>query len=210
MLAGCCDEIGNMKPCMPALDVVYESRVCALVLRPERLGTRAFAAGLEGSWSTVADGKSRGYPWPILGLALTASLRRLMPSLFEYCRLAAFSGAEARVGGAVVYFIEPLATHGTVDYAVGALLGDPGLSLAVFEAAQADLARLVDDPDGTALRELRGRAGVTVGALEPPPDELVEQVRAASALMQGLVQDLSSKRELARRMRRGQAIGGGR
>jgi hypothetical protein len=201
-LAADADEIGNLRWHHPPIDVVYDSRVCCLVLRPAAGAASKLGEALAGDWSTVLGSKTAGYPWPVLGLAFTASLRRSLPSLFEYCRLVAFSGAESGVGGAVVHFVEPVATQGTAYEALRTLLEDPSLTIEVLNCAREELKALQSDMDDCGLRMLRVRAGCSMGSAQSESDDVVGQTQAGVALLQGLVDDLTAKVHMSRRMPR--------
>lgn len=200
------DEVGNVRPFQPAVDVIYETRVCALLLKPHASVVRSVGAALVGAWATFATttaaSDQRGRPWPLLGLVLTAAFRQVMPSLFEYCRLAAFE-PEERVSavGAVVYLIEPVATRGTIQHSVSTLLGDPALTLQLLAFALEEAQLLSEQEDCPALRFLRVKADYLVGPPECVHDQYLHQREAAVRLLTDICEDLRGKIALADRRR---------
>ena len=200
------DEVGNVRPFQPAVDVMYETRVCALLLKPHASVVRNVGAALVGAWATFdttnAASDQRGRPWPLLGLVLTAAFRQVMPSLFEYCRLAAFEPDErVSAGGAVVYLIEPIATRGTIQHSVSTLLGDPALTLQLLAVALEEAQLLSEQEDCPALRFLRVKAGYLVGPADFVHDQYLHQREAAVRLLTDICEDLRGKIALAARRR---------
>jgi hypothetical protein len=201
-LAADADEIGNLRWHHPPIDVVYESRVCCLVLRPAGALAKQPDGRLAGDWSTIPGARTVGQPWSMLGLALTSSLRRSLPSLFEYCRLVAFFGAESGAGESVVHFLEPVATQRTAYEALRTLLDDPYLTIEVLRHACDELETLQSDADGFALRMLRVRAGCEMGSSQLDSEEVLRQVQVGVTLLRSLVEDLEAKVGLSRRLSR--------
>jgi hypothetical protein len=200
------DEVGNVRPFQPAVDVVYETRVCVLLLKPHTSVAHDVGTALAGTWATLTSAVTaldqRGRPWPLLGLVLTAAFRHVMPSLFEYCRLAAFEPEErVSAGGAVVYLIEPVATRGTIQHSVSTLLGDPALTLQMLAFALEEAQLLSEQEDCPALRFLRVKAGYLVGPPEFVHDQYLHQREAAVRLLTDICEDLRSKIALAARRR---------
>ena len=79
---------------------------------------------LNYDWDTGAV-CAGGEFWPELTLALQTGLRSFAHRISQFCRLAVFRLNE---GGAAVFFIEPLATAGTIKYLLKTLLDYPELT----------------------------------------------------------------------------------
>jgi hypothetical protein len=91
---------------------------------PEEDPRKAIAQKLSHDWNTE-NGSAGGEFWPELTLALQTGLRRFAPRCTQFCRLAGF---RLKSGGAVVFFIEPFATAGTMRPLIKALMDYPALA----------------------------------------------------------------------------------
>lgn len=222
-LTGTYHALGHRSPVAPPLYVYYSTRVSMLRLGPidaERLepgsdiaeGLRAAVTG--GYWSTReahADMASTGRAWPLLGLVLTAALRPLLPGLFEYARLGAFSGPESTAfeGCAFLLVVEPAGTRGTARDAFERMLGEASMLGDLCRSALARLRALHAAAPG--LREhqleiLEVAAGVQIGRVDRGSAEaerqLVEDLDRAIYLLEGLEQELEqASRQLSERSR---------
>lgn len=176
-LTGAFDVTGAIQRLATPAPLHYPIRLGALLLGRERLAEGSIQSEREerterafvGVWDTrrrehVGGGALRPRPWPALALALTAGLREALPGLFDYCRLVAHRGPADGVndGRAFVLFVEPAATRGTVGSAMGKLLMDAELTIAVLAGARRRLADVTPGDEDT-YANLLVEARVLVG-----------------------------------------------
>ncbi len=171
------DEIGNPRKHPQQVDVVFESGGCALFLNPSPECAERPSESLAGVWTTCPEREPVAKSLPILGMSIQRALRRVMPTLFNYCRLVAFESSRmerqsgttrapaferATEASAVLFFIEPFATRGTAQRALHTLLNDAPLTLAVFQDALSAL-KAVQSDSSRGLPRLQARAGYSFG-----------------------------------------------
>jgi hypothetical protein len=109
-----------------AVEFEYSAAVTALLLNvilPEENRAAAISELLARAWDTGAKSE-QGEFWPELTLGLQTGLKQFAPRLTNFCRLAAFRLLKpgATGSGAVVFFIEPQGTCGTVKPLLKAIL----------------------------------------------------------------------------------------
>jgi hypothetical protein len=102
----------------------YTANVVAVVLgrqwSQEEQGAR-LAELIARPWDTAASGGEYRF-WAGLTLALQSGIRQFAPRFTKFCRLAAF---RIPGGGAIVFFIEPVGTAGTIRPLLKALVDFP-------------------------------------------------------------------------------------
>ena len=220
-LSGSYDVTGGIQRLSPPAPLHYDVRFSALLLGRERVADgmtqsqreEATRKAFLGSWDTrrsqhetAAD--LRPWPWPALGLALTAGLREVMPGLFDYCRLVAHRGPTDGVNDdrAFLLFVEPAATRGTVGDAMRKLLMDDELLLNALEAAR-DRLDAVDPTDEDTLANLLVDARILIGDGWYDDHKAGEQVLTADtadalALLDETIAELRLKSDRSERLRR--------
>ena len=109
-----------------AVDFTYPAAVTAVLLGvdlPEQGRAAAICSLLAQSWNTEASPPG-GEFWPELTLAMQTTLKRFAPRCTHFCRFAAFRlpKQDSLGGGAVVFFIEPQGTCGTISPLLKAFL----------------------------------------------------------------------------------------
>jgi len=124
--------IGHMSEYAEVTDVAavrfeYPATFCGLLLRPAPLDHDSLATtiggSLQGPWAVGDDARF----WPELSGAFNYALRVQVPGLHFFTRVAAFelTGAAARLGSAVVWFIEPTSGGRTAGQLMANLLQHP-------------------------------------------------------------------------------------
>jgi hypothetical protein len=210
-LTGTYDALGHRAPVAPPLYVYYSTRVSLLRIGPIDAELIESSAGLAeelltaftgGSWSTCPDSGdviSTGRAWPLLGLVLTAALRPLLPGLFGYARLGAFSGPQGTAfeGCAFLLVVEPAGTSGTARDAFERLLGESSMLVDLCQNALGRLrAMQASNPDMREhqLEILEVAAGVQVGRVDRGSAEAERHLRddldRSIRLLEGLEQEL--------------------
>ncbi len=109
-----------------AVDFSYPAAVTAVLLGvelPEEERAAAICSLLAHSWNSAAN-QVGGDFWPELTLALQTALKKFAPRFTHFCRLAAYRLQKegSAGGGAVVFFIEPNGTCGTMSPMLKAIL----------------------------------------------------------------------------------------
>ena len=219
-LTGAFDVTGAIQRLATPAPLHYPIRLGALLIGRERLTPGSIQAEREerterafvGTWDTrrrehAGGGALRPQPWPALGLALTAGLREALPGLFDYCRLVAHRGPADGVndGRAFVLFVEPAATRGTVGSAMGKLLMDAELTIAVLAGARLRLAGVVPgDEDTFANLLVEARVLVGDGWYDEHADgerSLATDVADAIALLDDAMAEARTKAQRGDRLR---------
>ena len=204
-LSGTFHEMGGTAPIRPPLDVYYASHVGMLRIgapddsrfKPGVDPSESQRQSLFGSWSTQAQVEGSQRAWSILGLALTAELRRALAGIFEYARMACFHGpaGTAFEGCAYLLFVEPSGTRGTVRDAIERMLGEREMLEDLCVNVVARLAAVRDQATREhQLEILYVEAGVQIGRCVVTDDSLTADIDAAISLMNDLDACLQSGR----------------
>ena len=112
---------------IPAVMYEFPATLCGLVLRPTPLEQDTLAttigAALQGPWTIGGDARF----WTSLSGAFNYAVRVKVPGLHYFARVVAFelSDIAARVGSAVVWFIEPTSGGRTASQVMANLLQHP-------------------------------------------------------------------------------------